>query len=332
MGKLYDKSLVFDNDWKDNETYIKTNKTISVVIPVYHPQYLKQVLNHLSKLDSIDEVVTVFDSYDDDPKYIIDDYSFRLIIVRHDKNRNAPAANNTGAIFATGDIILFLDQDMILSPKFIPRMMNLLAANKYKGLVVGFRDTVDFSEVPSLDNWKESDYTKDWRIKTQVDENFLDLTVSDCGSTSNNCDSERILEIYKQSEKFRKLGISKEKTIGFWDLACMVISHTLAIPRKEFIKMGGFPEWIVGWGGEDIALGFLSVASHLFVIPAEVGSYHIKHQPHSGSEEKKWNEMRENLKKYKIWSNTIDKFVPISDIDVRKRTSVIYDSSNNKKK
>ena len=331
MGKLYEKSLSFYNNWNEpNNNEYSNKKKISVVIPVYHPRYLKEVLNHLSKLNLIDEVITVFDSLDDNPDEIINDYTFNLIIVQHDKNRNAPAANNTGAVHAAGDIIIFLDQDMILSPQFIPNALKMLESNDYKGLVVGFRDTVEFKNVPELESWKESNYYNDWRIKTSMNDNFLDLTVSNCGSSINNCTSNDTLEIYKKSNKFKNLGIKKESTLGFWDLPCMVISHTLAIPKKEFIEIGGFPEWIIGWGGEDIALGFLAVAKHLFIMPIEVGSYHIKHDPHSGSEEKKWNEMRENLIKYKKWSSTVDDFVPISIEKIMKRSRILYKSVDKK--
>ena len=53
MGKLYNNSLSFVNDWKEpiNDDIIKSrleSKKISVVIPVYHPRYLKEVLIHLS--------------------------------------------------------------------------------------------------------------------------------------------------------------------------------------------------------------------------------------------------------------------------------------------
>lgn len=326
MGKLYNNSLIFNNNWKERNSILKIEKKISVVIPVYHPKYLKEVLNHLAKLKNIFEVVTVFDSMDDDPNEFIDDYTFNFKIIKHDKNRNAPCANNTGAVYATGDIILFLDQDMILSPKFIPNALSLLDANDYKGLVVGFRDNVNYNDVPTLENWKESNYFNDWRIKTTISDKYLDLTVSNCGFPTNNCENNTVLEIYKKSNKFRNLGTKKEYTLGFWDLPCMVISHTLAIPRKEFIRIGGFPEWIIGWGCEDIALGFLAVAHHLLVIPTEVGSYHIMHAPHSGSEEKKWEEMKKNLKNYKEWSIAIDENPAINEEKIKERVKIIYKS------
>lgn len=326
MGKIYDSALMHNNDWKNYDDNLETNQKVSVVIPVYHPRYLKEVLDHLSKLDGIYEVITVFDGMDDEPSEIIDDYNFNFTVIKHKRNCNAPGANNTGSVYATGDIILFLDQDMILSPYYISNAKKLLAANGNKGVVLGFRDNVDYDEVPSLSSWKEANYLNDWRMRTNVDENFLDLTVSNCGSVNNHCDKNKVLEIYKESNEFRKLGINPDKTVGFWDLPCMVISHSLAIPRGCFKAIGGYPEWIVGWGGEDIALGFLSVANHLPIIPNVVGSYHIKHPPHSGSEKQKWLEMQHNLENYKKWSNSINEFPIIDENRIYERSKVLYKS------
>lgn len=326
MGKLYDSALLHNNDWiipKGNEL---TEQKISIVIPVYHPRYLKEVLKHLSKIGGIYEVIVVFDGMDDDPYQVIDDYDYNFTVVKHDRNRNAPGANNTGSVYASGDIILFLDQDMILSPSYILNAKKLLSANSNMGVVLGFRDNVDYDNVPSLDNWKEANYLNDWRMRTSIDESFLDLTVSSCGAVNNNCNKDEILEIYKTSNEFRNLGIDKERTIGFWDLPCMVISHTLAITREHFMTIGGYPEWIVGWGGEDIALGFLATAYHLPIIPNVVGSYHIKHAPHSGSEKQKWLEMRRNLEKYKKWANSINEFSRIDEEQIYTRSKIIYKS------
>ena len=326
MGKLYDSALLFKNNWIENNWIESLDSKLSVVIPVYHPRYLKEVLKHLSNLNGIYEVIAVYDGLDDNPYSVIDDYNYDFTVVQHNKNYNAPAANNTGSVYASGDIILFLDQDMILSPKFIPNAKKILTVNNNKGIVLGFRDNVEFEDVPLFENWQDANYWNDWRMKTSINDDYLDLTVSNCGSVDNNCNKNLILEIYKQSNKFRDLGVAPNQTIGFWDLPSMVISHSLAIPRKEFFSIGGYPEWIIGWGGEDIALGFLAVANHLSIIPIEVGSYHIKHEPHSGSEEKKWMEMRENLRKYKLWSSTINEFPKINIDECKARSKVLYKS------
>ena len=326
MGKLLESAIAHNNNWVNPTGNEETNQKVSVVIPVYHPRYLNEVLEHLSKLDGIYEVITVFDGMDDNPYEVIRDYNYHLTVVKHSKNCNAPGANNTGSVYATGDIILFLDQDMILSPSYIPNAKRLLSANGNNGVILGFRDNVDYDDVPSFENWRDADYLNDWRMRTNVDEGFLDLTVGNCGSVINHCNKGELLEIYKSSNEFRDLGVDAERTMGFWDLPCMVISHSLAIPRENFKAVGGYPEWIVGWGGEDIALGFLSTAYHLPIIPNVVGSYHIKHAPHSGSEAQKWLEMRRNLEKYKIWSNTINEFPRIDEEAIYERSKILYKS------
>lgn len=324
MGRLYDSSLSFSNNWTDYTDDIVSDKSLSVVIPVYHPKHLDKVLDHLSQLGGIEEVILVFDGPDDEYEYIIKEYNFDLLIVRHNQNYNAPATNNTGSAFAKGDILLFLDQDMILSPSFISKMKKTLAVNNYHGIVLGFRDTVEFDELPEFQNWKEADYMKDWRMKTIAAANLLDLTITNCGGFNNKCTLNQELRIYDESDKFRKLGTAKEKTIGYWDLPCMVVAHTLAITKNDFYALGGFPEWIVGWGGEDTALGFLATAHHIPIMAVEVGSYQIKHPPLSGSEEKKWGEMRENLKKYKKWVKELNDFPTIDKEKCISRSKILY--------
>ncbi len=326
MGRLLKSALEFNNNWIDKKENVEVNQKLSIVIPVYYPKYLKEVLEHLSKLEGIYEVITVFDYVEKDLNQYIDDYNYNFIIVSHDKNYNASSARNTGSIYANGDLILFLDKDMILSPNYILKAKELLKVNNDQGVILGFRDNVDYKEVPDFNNWHDADIINDWRINTLVNDSFLDLTLLSCGSSDNNLNKNNILKIYEQSNKFRKLGINKKNTIGFWDLPCMVISHSLTIPREYFFEIGGYPEWTVGWGAEDIALGFLAVAKHLPIIPIEVGSYHIRHEPYSGSEKQKWLEMRRNLQKYKKWASNLDEYPSINTSKCIERSKVYYKS------
>ena len=114
MGRLLKSALEFNNNWIDKKENVEVNQKLSIVIPVYYPKYLKEVLEHLSKLEGIYEVITVFDYVEKDLNQYIDDYNYNFIIVSHDKNYNASSARNTESIYANGDLILFLDKDMIL--------------------------------------------------------------------------------------------------------------------------------------------------------------------------------------------------------------------------
>ena len=194
----------------------------------------------------------------------------------------------------------------------------------YHSVVLGFRDTVEFEEVPNLENWQEADYRKDWRVKTFTNENLLDLTISNCGRVDNNCIANQEISIFAMTNKYRTFGTKSESTIGYWDLPCMVVGHTLSIPKNDFISIGGFPEWVIGWGIEDIALGYLSTAHHIPIIPAEIGSYQIRHDPLSGSEEQKWKEMRKNLEKYKVWVKQLEEFPIIDTNKCFSRSKILY--------
>ena len=66
MGRLLKSALEFNNNWIDKKENVEVNQKLSIVIPVYYPKYLKEVLEHLSKLEGIYEVITVFDYVEKD--------------------------------------------------------------------------------------------------------------------------------------------------------------------------------------------------------------------------------------------------------------------------
>ena len=125
------------------------------------------------------------------------------------------------------------------------------------------------------------------------------------------------------NSKFDKKDIATEKTIGYWDLPSMVISHSMAIAKNEFFRIGGFPEWISGWGGEDIVIGFLAVAAGNPIMMTDSVSYHIQHPPYSGSEQQKIFELKRNIEYYRAWANNVDEFPIINAPECKKRGKLI---------
>lgn len=307
MGILLNRALHYCNDWCNiTDDTNQFNPTVSIIIPTYFPQHLDCVLEHLQRIGGFFEIIVVDDSGKDllSSKPITEN----VRLISHYRNLGRSAARNTGAFYAKGDILVFLDQDMYLSPSFLNQMKRYFASNHESAVVLGLRDTVVYSEIPSVDNWVEPSRYKDWRKSIIISDMMVDLTATEVGGVDNNCSSGEHISIYDSTDGLRNLGISPEKTIGFWDIASMVISHSMSISKNDFFAIGGFPEWIEGWGGEDIVLGFLSIAYGLPIVLMDVMSYQESHFPYSGSEENKLLELHRNIAKYHSWVKDINNF------------------------
>lgn len=319
LNKLIEQAISFENNWVDPIYDTYTDKSISIIIPVYYPKYLDAVLNHLSAIGGYQEIILV----DDSGMIEYQDYSFiqsfeNVKIVYHKQNLGRSAARNTGATYAKGDILIFLDQDMFLAPDFLDSVRKYFYSNK-SILFLGLRETLPFDEIPKNKNWIPPDITKDWRIQTKITPELIDLTVLNVGSAFNGCRPYETLCISNATDMLKRMGISANRTLGFWDLPSMVVSHSMAISKNDFILIGGFPEWIQGWGGEDIVLGFLACAANIPIFLSKCISYQAYHLPYSGSEEAKKKELIRNIKHYRKWANIISEFPDFEQCKNRKR-------------
>jgi GT2 family glycosyltransferase len=196
---------------------------------------------------------------------------------------------------------------MFISPNFLSRACGLIERNG-SGVVVGFRVTCGADEIPDAGDWREPSSDLDWRRRVVVTPDLIDLTVLNVGGTTNRCVPGETIDLCGRSHGFRNIGIRPERTIGLWDLASMVVSHSMAIDRESFERIGGFPEWVRGWGGEDTVLGFSVRAADVPVMPSGTSGYQAQHPPYSGSEKMKISELRANLAVYRDWARSADSF------------------------
>lgn len=138
--------------------------TISLVIPVYKvsayierclKSVIKQTYNHF-------ECILVDDASPDDSitkcERMIADYDgpIQFRILHHEHNRGLSAARNTGIDAATGDYILFIDSDDIISNDCVEKLMAPVLKDTTIEMVVG--EQLCFSNNGLLNNQK-----KEWR-------------------------------------------------------------------------------------------------------------------------------------------------------------------------
>ena len=126
--------------------------TISLIIPVYNvsayierclKSVIKQTYNHF-------ECILVDDASPDDSiakcEQMIADYDgpIQFRILHHEHNRGLSAARNTGTDAATGDYILYVDSDDIISNDCVEKLMSPILEDNSIEMVLG--KTMPFSD------------------------------------------------------------------------------------------------------------------------------------------------------------------------------------------
>lgn len=113
-------------------------KTLSFVIPVYNGEpFLEEVLSALN--DSITdkyEVIIVDDASTDKSLEIARKFPFK--IHRNQKREGAAKSRNTGASLASGEYLVFLDADVVISKEVIKRIEELLNKEPKPLVLQGF--------------------------------------------------------------------------------------------------------------------------------------------------------------------------------------------------
>lgn len=94
---------------------------ISVVVPVFNGgEMFGACLDHVLASGFPDHEVVVVDDASTDGA--VPAPSGRVRVIRHDRNRGVSAARNRGAVEAAGEIIVFLDADVLVPPDFLARI------------------------------------------------------------------------------------------------------------------------------------------------------------------------------------------------------------------
>lgn len=288
---------------------------VSIIIPCYNTENtIKKVLDSIKyqykkiKLRKLEIILIDNGSIKPISSFVsINDYPFTIQIVRLEKNSGASNARHIGVTISSGDILIFIDSDVLLEKNYLKEHLirNLIIPN---AVFVSFKENVVIND-PRISNkqiyngLELPNYSKDLRIYKRVKKDAI-------GSYKVEKDTE--VEILESTNYFKSF--SGSRVFGIYDLSCMVIGHNFSARKKTILNSSPFTYKITGWGMEDVYSGLKLINNGNFIIPVlSTGVYHIDHPPRSGNNKKKIDEYKQNTEIINKILNTEIKEGIISD-------------------
>ena len=240
------EKAVHGNDWRIlNPALIGEGKfvdCVTVILPCYMGQQeLGLTFAGLSKQtypNHLIEVIVVDDG-SDPPIKLPSKLPFETSVVVQERDGFGLArARNLGAENAKGEILIFLDCDMVPEPQLVEAHSRWHHENEF-GLTLGFRSHADFSGISPDD---------------LINANEIEGLVS-----GRKVTTPQWIEFH--------MGRTKNLTSADSDLFRIATGGNLGVRKSFFEAIGGFDSSFRQWGGEDIEFGFRAFNLGAVLIP-----------------------------------------------------------------
>lgn len=273
-----------------------TNVCLSVVIPYYQKwprtKFLIESLNRQT-FDKKYEVIIVDDGSSPSLKSSIDGVKthFPLQIIEQ-KNGGRSNARNSGARIAKGEILVFVDDDMILFPDFLEQHYKKHMSCNHEIFVHG--DMYDLVELTSFKDPESGEYFEFIKNTSKVELNGRGRISFE----SVFLDWESFIRKRRRTSRLEKLiqtVISNPKLADMHWIGC--VGGNVSIKKDVFNKVGGYDSKFVFWGGEDFELGYRLRLNGVEAEEIPFCCYHMTHAHVAYFEKRKMSE-EYFLKKY----------------------------------
>ena len=288
--KEFLEKAVYGNDWRILEPSqigsSENSEKVSVILPCYMGQEeLALTFAGLSKQTYPHHLleVIVVDDGSDPPIEIPSKLPFEASVVVQERDGFGLArARNLGAEHAEGDILIFLDCDMIPESQLVEAHSRWHHENKF-GLTLGFRNHADFSEVSPEDLINAVDIDDLMRGRKVTTPQWIEF----------------------------HMGRTKNLTSDDTDLFRIATGGNLGIRKSFFSTIGGFDPSFRQWGGEDIEFGFRAFNNGAVLIPErEAKAWHQGEGASPDPEEEVSLEQQRNRLSHLIAEETFRKSSP----------------------
>lgn len=215
---------------------------LSVIISTYNnTEKLKLTLKYLFKqknIENYDIEIIIVDDYSEENvaetiKYIIEDNQVfkKVEIIRNEKNLGLAASRNVGAGQAISELLLFMDNDIILTPYVL-----WLHINTYKSKFV----QMCISRIFDISRKDFNQVMSALESMDTLEEGYLNINLEK--------KMDPLFEIREEILNKRKL----ENNV-IWPFGAFFCT---SVSKKVFNEIGGFDSGYIGWGPEDIDFSY----------------------------------------------------------------------------
>ena len=242
---------------------INSQRTIGLVLKAISTQHLRNLIN---------EVIIVDNSDNDETKKAIDMFcetsDLKVIYRKNPENKHTAYSRNRGIELATGDVICFIDSDIIIPPNYVN--YHLYVHELFENVITtSLRSNIELAEFSNRENkFPVQEYLNEFRVLATVKRErcITDSQLKFAGKTVN---------LVKDTREFRDLGNGNSM---FWTLSDMCLTCCVTYKAKILKELKGAPENFVEYGCEDAAMAAKVISTGAFVIPITMcGVYHIDH-------------------------------------------------------
>lgn len=319
-NKLYEKMSKVDiTEHSLYRMSIKNNHNhpikVSIVMPTYNKYHQtslslyglsKQTFSHAEY-----EVILVDDASSDNTSDILKevDVPFKFKYIQMKQNKGRSSVRNIGINHAEGDLLIFLDGEMLAPPAFIENHYkhhvhesNLVVtgAMHYEGVYTFIMPDYNEDQVAHLKQLVNND-AEYRRLYENYEQTQQHLNVPCPLVTKEDIDTNRFQRLSFPNRYFLNSGLKHfgERLEGFTLPYIAFLSGNVSVRKANLKKSGLFDETFVGYGAEDWELGYRLYKNGVqFVLDPSTVAYHQEHGISKRKVKEQWGNHYRFVKKH----------------------------------
>ncbi|MCM3770331.1 glycosyltransferase [Priestia aryabhattai] len=320
MNKLDEKmSKVDQTDHSLYKMSIKNNHKhpikVSIIMPTYNKYHQtslslyglsKQTFSHAEY-----EVILIDDASSDNTSDILKevDVPFKFKYIQMKQNKGRSSVRNIGINHAEGDLLIFLDGEMLAPPSFIENHYkhhmhesNLVVtgAMHYEGVYTFIMPDYNEDQMAHLKELVNND--AEYRRLYENYEQTKQHSNGPCPLvTKEDIDTNRFQRLSFPNRYFLNSGLKHfgERLEGFTLPYIAFLSGNVSVRKAQLKKSGYFDETFVGYGAEDWELGYRLYKNGVqFVLDPSTVAYHQEHGISKRKVKEQWGNHYRFVKKH----------------------------------